>query len=148
MCKIRGSVLLTWGPPHFGHCYSSSKNQLRFPRCPSHVLYGVPMALSLHPPPIPLWRPWKTFSDILSVTCRSQGLGGAAGKTLSAETCFVAIVTRLQPPDVATEKVRDFYFFKIPPQNICFYLPCRQRHSCYAFRPTNLPKGSSNSQNI
>ena len=49
------------------------------------------------------------FSDILSVTCRSQGLGNAAGKAPSAGTCFVAIIPLLQPPDVATKKVHNFF---------------------------------------
>lgn len=44
MCKICGSVLLTWGPPHFGCCYSSSKNQLRFLRCRSSGL-SIPHAI-------------------------------------------------------------------------------------------------------
>lgn len=51
----------------------------------------------------------ENFSDILSVTCRSEGLGSAAGKAPSAGTCFVAIIPLPQPPDIATKKVHNFF---------------------------------------
>lgn len=96
-----------------------------------------------------LFRGLGKFSDILSVTCRSQGLGNAAGKVPSAGTCFVAIIPLLQPPDVATKKAHNFFkrTFPLPLKKICFYTPFRQRQSFYAFRSTNLPKGRNNSQN-
>lgn len=94
MCKSCGSVLSLDGSTHLPRI-NSIFYVIPGVGCPSYVLYRVPMALSFHPPPIPLWRPWKTYSSTLSVTSRSQGLGGTTRKTLSAETCCVAIIILL-----------------------------------------------------
>lgn len=77
--------------------------------CPCHILCkGVPKAFSSQLPPRLLRRPWKFFHLFLADSCGSQGLGMQA---LSTETYLVAIITLLQPPDVASSQVHNFYYF-------------------------------------
>ena len=122
-------VSCCWAPPQFKGCYSSTKNQLHFLHSPwgglsiPHTVqrssqgfqFSAPSQASLEASeifsPIPCsscGRPWKFFHLFLADSCGSQGLGVQA---LSTETYLVAIITLLQPPDVASCQVHNFYYF-------------------------------------
>lgn len=72
--------------------------------------------LSFHPPPIPLWRPWKTFSDILSVTHRSQGLGVQSGRPCPQKRAVLPLVPCCSPQVLLQRGPMIFIFFKPPPK--------------------------------